>query len=279
MTDQLKNLWAYFEDETKSFSGQFGLAAQRIDGDKPILYHADHLFPTASVIKLVLLAEYFAQVAAGELAPDYQVAIKAEDQVGGSGVLKDLQPDLRLSLQDIATLAITVSDNTAANLLIEQVGGLTRINARLQTLGMLNTTMGRSFIFDATVDNTGTPADFLGLLLKLARQQLINPAVSQQMLALMRRQQYMTYIPRYLPYHPFAVEYSLPQIITIANKVGMLRGTVNDAAIITSSSLSYALVIFTRDCQDHRPDPDNEGGLLVARLSKRIYDYFCHSEA
>jgi hypothetical protein len=84
----------------------------------------------------------------------------------------------------------------------------------------------------------------------------------------------MAYIPRYLPYHPFAAEYGLPQTITVANKVGMLPGTVNDAAIITIPSHSYVLVIFTRDCPDTTPDPDNEGALLVARLSKRIYDFF-----
>ncbi len=53
----------------------------------------------------------------------------------------------------------------------------------------------------------------------------------------------------------------------------MLAGTLNDAALITTPSISYALVIFTRDCQDTRPDPDNEAALLVARLSKLIYDY------
>ena len=94
------------------------------------------------------------------------------------------------------------------------------------------------------------------------------------MLDILRRQQYMAYIPRYLPYHPFATEYNLPQNITIANKVGMLRGTVNDAAIISTATSSYALVIFTRDCRDTRPEPDNEAALLVARLSKLVYRYF-----
>jgi beta-lactamase class A len=194
--------------------------------------------------------------------------------VGGSGVLKDLQPGLQLSLHDLATLTITVSDNTAANLLIEQVGGLARINARLETWGMSQTCLGRPFIFDSEADNTGTPADFLHLLLLLARQQLVNATASQQLLDLMRRQQFRDYIPRYLPYHPFASEYDLPQTLTVANKVGMLRGTINDAALITTPLFSYALVIFTRDGQDTRPDPDNEAALLIARLSKLIYDYF-----
>ena len=274
MSDDLKQLLNYFHEEAHNFSGYVGLAAQRSDMAGAILYNGDAVFPTASVIKLIVLAEYFAQVAAGNLHPDQPVIIRAEDQVGGSGVLKDLQPGLRLTLYDIATLSITVSDNTAANLLIAQVGGLARINARLQALGMSHTTMGRPFIFDSEADNTGSPADFLHLLLLLARRELIDLSTSQAMLDIMRRQQIMDYIPRYLPHHPFAAEYGLSQEITIANKVGMLRGVINDAAIITTPTLTYALVIFTRDGCDNRPDADNEGAQLVARLSKRIYDYF-----
>lgn len=274
MTNDLGILLDTFEAEAQNFSGQFGLAAQRLEANAPILYCADDLFPTASVIKLAVVAEYFAQIESGEVTPDQPVIMRAEDRVGGSGVLKDLQPGLQLTLQDIATLSITVSDNIAANLLIQQVGGVGRVNARLQALGMHNTVMGRPFIFGSTADNTGTPADFLRLLVRLAGQQLINSTASQQMLDMMRRQHYMAYIPRYLPYHRFAAEYNLPQTVTIANKVGMLRGTVNDAAIIRTPSVAYALVIFTRDCQDTGPDPDNEAALVVARLSKQVYDYF-----
>ena len=134
MQSSLKSLFEDFSSEADSFSGHFGLAAQRTDAAKPILYRADDVFPTASVIKLVVLAEYFAQVSTGELSPDQEITIRAEDQVGGSGIINDLAPGLRLRLADLATLSITVSDNTAANMLINQVGGLTRINARLQQL-------------------------------------------------------------------------------------------------------------------------------------------------
>jgi beta-lactamase class A len=274
MMSDISRLFDYFADKAQSFSGHYGLAAQRIEADTAILFHANDIFPTASVIKLAVVAEYLAQVDAGTLTPDQPVVVQTGDQVGGSGVLKDLQPGLCLTLHDIATLAISISDNTAANLLIEQVGGLSHINARLQDLGMLNTRMGRPFIFDSAADNIGTPADFLTLLLKVARQQLISPTASQRMLDLMRRQQYLHYIPRYLPFHPFATEYGLPQTITIANKVGMLRGTVNDAAIIDAEGISYALVIFSRDCQDDRPDSDNEAAELAAQLSKRISEFF-----
>jgi beta-lactamase class A len=278
MQPGLKSLFEGFNREADSFSGQFGLAAQRLDANEPILYYAGDVFPTASVIKLVVLAEYLAQVSTGELLPDQEIVIRAKDRVGGSGVIKDLAPGLRFRLADLATLAITVSDNTAANLLINRVGGLERINTRLQALGLRQTNMGRPFVFDSPGNNTGTPADFLQLLLLLARHQLTNPTVSQQMLDIMSRQQYLHFIPRYLPFHPYAADYGLSQILTVANKVGMLPGTINDAAIISTQSWAYALVIFTRDCQDIRPDTDNEGALLVARLSKRIYDYYLRSK-
>ena len=260
--------------EADGFSGQVGLAARRVDAAEAVLFNADDIFPTASVIKLVVLVEYLAQVAAGELRPATPITLQAETMVEGSGVLKDLQPGAQLTLHDLATLSITISDNTASNLLLDTVGGLARINARLRDLGMTRTVMGRPFVFDSPVDNTGSPADFLHLLLALAQGQVVNPAISRAALELMGRQQFMTYIPRYLPYHPFAVEYGLPQPLTIANKVGMLRGVVNDAALMTTPNYTYGLVIFTCACTDLRPDPDNEAALLVARLSKRVYDYF-----
>jgi beta-lactamase class A len=120
MQPDLKSLFEGFNHEADSFSGQFGLATQRLDANEPILYHAGDVFPTASVIKLVVLAEYLAQVSTGELLPDQEIVIRAKDRVGGSGVIKDLAPGLRFRLADLATLAITVSDNTAANLLINR---------------------------------------------------------------------------------------------------------------------------------------------------------------
>lgn len=278
MTNKLHTLLDQLNAEAATFSGRFGLAAQAVEADTPILFQAEEIFPTASVIKLAVVAEYLAQVEAGHLSPAELITLDAADKVGGAGVLLDLQPGLTLTLQDLAMLTITLSDNTASNLLIKTVGGLDPVNARLASLGMPQTTLGRLFIFDSPADNTGSPADFLTFLLALARGQMVSPAASRQLLAMMQRQQYTSYIPRYLPFHPFAAEYGLPQAVTVANKVGMLPGVVNDAALLTTPTNRYALVIFSRDCADYRPDPDNEGALLVARLAKMVYDYFVGDE-
>ena len=93
----------------------------------------------------------------------------------------------------------------------------------------------------------------------------------------MMRQQYNDYIPRYLPYHRFGVEFGLDVKLSIANKVGMISGVTNDIAIVTHPEFQYALVIFTKDCQDLRFSPDSEGALLVAEASRLIYEHFNQS--
>jgi beta-lactamase class A len=270
----------------RAFSGTLGVAARRLDPDQhrpqrgrtstvegTIAFNAQQQFPTASCIKVPILVELFRQAEAGALALDEQVVLRAQDQVPGTGVLKDLQPGLRLTLEDLATLAITVSDNTAANLLIDRLGQ-SAINACIAALGMKDTHLGTRFVFDAPERNVGTPADFCRLLTLLARRAILDGAACDRLLDMLGRQQYVDYIPRYLPFNRFAEEFGLSQELSIANKVGMLAGTTNDMAIVTLPSLRYVLVVFTRDCSDTRFGPDSEGALLVAHVSRLIYHHF-----
>ena len=270
----------------RDFSGTLGLAARRLDagGQDPergrtsvvggtIAFNAREQFPTASCIKVPVLVELLRQATAGALALDEEIVLRAEDQVPGTGILKDLRPGLHLTLEDLATLAITVSDNTAANLLIDRLGQST-INACIAALGMEGTYLGTRFVFDAPERNVGTPADFCHLLARLARRAILNGPACDRLLDMLERQQYVDYIPRYLPFNRFATEFGLSQEVRIANKVGMLAGTTNDVAIVTLPSLRYVLVIFTKDCRDLRFGPDSEGALLVAQISRLIYDHF-----
>jgi beta-lactamase class A len=264
-----------------AFSGALGVAARRLDSDgqcpEPdegvIAFNALKQFPTASCIKVPILVELFRQAEAGALALDDEVVLCPEDQVAGTGVLKDLRPGLRLTLEDLATLAITVSDNTAANLLIDRLGQ-GAINARIAAIGMQATYLGTRFVFDAPERNVGTPADFCHLLTLLDRGAILDRVACDRLLDMLGRQQYVDYIPRYLPFNRFAEEFGLSQEVRVANKVGMLSGTTNDMGIITLPGVRYVLVIFTKDCRDVRFGPDNEGALLVAQVSKLIYDHF-----
>jgi len=255
------------------FSGRMGLAAQHTDEEENILLNAEEIFPTASCIKVPILVELYCQVREGKLALEEEVTVLEKDQVPGTGVLKDLSPGIRLSLQDIAVLAITVSDNTAANILIDRLGQA-KINERMSILGLGDICLGTYFFFEQPELNVGSPESFLKLLLGLARRVLLPPQDCDKILEIMKRQQYVEYIPRHLPYHRFEVEFGQDAGLQVANKVGMISGVINDMAVITHPAFQYAIVIFTKDCHDPRFGPDNEGALLVAEASRLVFEHF-----
>ena len=146
--------------------GTLGLAAA-LAGES-VLYQADTLFPTASSIKIAIVEEVFRQ----GLDLAQLVSVTEADFVGGSGVLASLAPGVCLPLGDLATLAITVSDNTASNLCLRAVGGADAVNARLLEWGCTNTRIHRPIKFQLDENDpphtaTGTPADFLTILAQL----------------------------------------------------------------------------------------------------------------
>jgi len=110
----------------QEFSGTLAVAARGLAGQparRPaIAYRAGETFPAASVIKLPILVEAYRQVDEGRLDLSERIPLRAEDRVGGSGVLKELEPGAALTLRDLLTLMIVVSDNTATNMVIDRVG-------------------------------------------------------------------------------------------------------------------------------------------------------------
>jgi beta-lactamase class A len=257
----------------KQFSGTMGIAAKSVKSDQAFFLNEDTVFPTASCIKVPVLVELCYQVIQGKISLKTQIPLRQKDKVPGTGVLKDLQPGIKFSIKDLASLSITISDNSAANILIDLLG-IDAINAHIQQLGMKDTYLGTKFVFNDPKKNVGSPVDFFSLLSKIWQKSILDNKCCEWILSLMGRQQYVDFIPRYLPYNRFADEYGLSQQISIANKVGMLSGVVNDMAIIQIPNLTYIIVIFTKECKDLSFNPDNEGAIAIAQVSMLIHDFF-----
>src|SRR5206468_9904095 len=100
--------------------GEAGAFASDADGRALFCEGEDELFPSASVIKLPLVMTLYADATRGLIDLDERVAVG--DRIDGSGVLRHMRDVERLSLRDLAMLAIIVSDNTATNRLIERIG-------------------------------------------------------------------------------------------------------------------------------------------------------------
>ena len=113
-------------------------AARDLQTGSTFHYRGDELCKTASVIKLSILAHTSLLVEEGSLDWDEKLTLTEQEKVAGSGVLTSLTAGLKMSIQDVCTLMMIISDNTGTNMMIERLG-TKGINARMRDLGLIKT--------------------------------------------------------------------------------------------------------------------------------------------
>jgi beta-lactamase class A len=272
---------AFLQIEETLKGGTLGAAATFLPTGEAVSYRADVEFPTASVIKIAIITELFLQVESGALSAESLVEIPESAFVPGSGVLADLTPGLSLPLGDLATLTISVSDNTASNLCLAAVGGPSAVNARMHdTWGMKNTTIHRPIKFALGPDDprytaTSTPQDMQTLVQHLGEGTIIPQAVCDQVI---RRLGYVVdgeLLPRYLDVNPYASDQHLedPPFV-VRHKGGAINGVRGDAGLITRGDETLAVCVFTKEVADGRWTAVNRGSEAVARVGRTLSDYF-----
>lgn len=246
------------EEIAWEIGGVVGVAVRDVRGRRALDYRADEVFPSASVIKVPILVELMAQVDESLRALDDRLVLRDGDKTPGSGVLSMLHEGLELTLEDLAHLMITVSDNTASNLLIDFLG-TDRINARLASLGLERTRLGRKFYdFDARdrgLENWATARELAELLVGIEQREVVSALACEKMLAILRRQQFDSKIPRLLP-----------PGTPVANKTGSITGVSHDIGIIYSPAGPLVLAVLTRDVDEPAAA---EGG--IRHIARAVY--------
>jgi beta-lactamase class A len=209
------------------------------EGRELFCERADEPFPSASVIKLPVVMALHADAARGEIDLNERLAVG--ERIDGSGVLRHLRDVDRLSIRDLAMLAVIVSDNTAANRLIERIG-IDRVNERMREWRWPQSRLARKmYDFEAAKaghDNVMTARETAAMLLRLERGECVDRATSDAVLALLAQCQDRTMLRRYLPYGA-----------KVAHKTGTLDESRNDVAIIAGEP-SVIVAAFTRRVRD-----------------------------
>ncbi len=133
------------------------LCATDIDHGTTVTLAADTPVSTASVHKLCLVATLYREAAAGRLDPTTPVDIPAAARAPGPTGLAVMRDAARLSLRDLASLAIAVSDNAAADILWDHLG-LDTVNATMAALGLPRTVAvhNQAGLYATMVDDTGS---------------------------------------------------------------------------------------------------------------------------
>ncbi len=241
MSSQLfwENLQARLRPLVDGFPGVAGVAVRDVTGDGGLSINGDGIFPTASTIKIHVLWQLLARAERGEVELTEQIPIDLTNTVQGSGVLWHLTGPATLSLRDIATLMIIVSDNTATNICIERAG-IDGTNGLLRSLGLQETVLRRKML-DAIAavadrENVSTP-DELAQAFVLLYEGRPTEWVAQEALTILRKPK-LGFIDRGLP----------PGTI-FASKPGHVDGALCDAGLVSLPRRPYALAVMTKYAQ------------------------------
>lgn len=272
----------------QTLRGTMGVAAKNLATGETVFVNADTPFPTASVIKVGVMVEVFHQFAEGKLRRDDQVTLRESDKVDGSGVLQRLHGGLVLTVGDLLDLMMTVSDNTATNLLIARVG-TADVDKRLASYGLTRTKLFRPTFRDGHPDvfpeeekefglGVTTPREMARLMELIAEGKVVDRAASEAMIALMREQAFRTMVPRALPETDEVVVADKPgwDSEKHADAAGVKRHVRGDVAVVTTPRGRYVIAIHARQVEDTRWGPDNEAVVLAGRISRMVYDAFAN---
>jgi beta-lactamase class A len=295
MTSDVQKRLQQVIDATEPFSGTVGIAAKDFGSGEEILLNPDAVFPTASTFKTILLYELYRQADAGKIDPAARITVTDDHRVPGSGVIQDLDAGANLTIRDIATLMIIVSDNAGTDMVFDLLGK-EAIAGAVRDLGMENTSLplptwgllaglvdldpnDRSLSYEelkqkltdiepgwdcfalseTPENNITTPRDMLRLHEAIEAGEGLSESGRESVLDILKRQKLSERIPAHLP-----------RGTVVAHKTGSLKGVRNDAGIVyAADGTTYGVAIFVKGAEDNVA-----GTRLVADLSKVIYERF-----
>jgi serine-type D-Ala-D-Ala carboxypeptidase (penicillin-binding protein 5/6) len=237
------------------------------------LHRSQTAMSTASLIKFPIMVETYRQAAEGQVDLDQLLEVQASDRVPGSGILTThFSPGVRLSLRDAVHLMIAFSDNTATNLVLDQIG-LPATNTTMQAWGYPETQIhSKVYRRDTSIAlersqryglGSTTADDMLALLARLHAGELVSPTASQAMLAHLSACDDNDKFPALLP-----------PGTKLAHKTGSVGNIRTSAGILETPAGAVALCVLTENNQDTRWTRDNAGDRLCAEIAKVVFDHF-----
>jgi beta-lactamase class A len=255
LTPNQAELKAKFEHQLQEISsrvdGVVGYAVLDITSGDRIGHLASETFPTASTIKIAIVYELFKQVEERKITLTETMTLDRSKAVGGTGVLVHMGTPT-LSILDYATLMVTVSDNTATNVLIDRLG-MENITARMKTLGLPHTLLRRHMMDTAAArrgdENVSSPDEVVRLLEAVSKNNDAVALLEKPKESRLRR--------------------GLPDGVRTADKPGELDGVRVDAGIVFVKDRPYILCVMTTYLKD-----EAEGERAIEAMSRTAYEYF-----
>ncbi len=246
--------------------GIVGYSVIDVDNNVRLSSRGDEKFPTASLIKVPILVAVYDLVAKGQLSLDDPITVLKIDQVPGSGVTQYLHNGAILTVRDAAWLMITISDNTATNLLLDRII-IRRVWNKMDSLGLRDTRIhSKSFLrvssiaMDSSVKyglGVTTPNEMARLFQLLAQGKAVNPSADSAMLDILEHNENNEKLQRYV--------YG----VRAAHKSGETDQVRTECSLFYLRNRIVACVL-TKENVDQRYSVDAEAHLIIARMGETI---------
>jgi beta-lactamase class A len=261
-----KILWQKLESQIQEIDqhldGVMGIAIEDLTNGDHLLLHENEVFAQASSIKITVLANLYLQAQQGKLKLTDLYTVQTADLVPDSDIMNGLTPGVtRVTLRDLATMMIAVSDNSATNVLIEKVG-MQNVNAMLDSLGLSHTRLRRKMMdLEAAKqgrENISTPREMMQLLHAIYHGKVLNKESTADFFKMLSTGK-ASFIPR-----------DLPPELKVANKPGELEAVRNDSGIVFVEGRPYVICVMTGYLRNER---DGEDAISKVSLATwRMFD-------
>jgi beta-lactamase class A len=258
-------LWQKLEstihDVDQRLDGVMGVAIEDLSTGEQSFLREDEVFAQASSIKIAVLADLYLQAQQGKLKLADLYTVQSSDLVADSDIMGGLTPGVtRVTLRDLATMMVAVSDNSATNVLIDRIG-MENVNAMLDSMGLAHTRLRRKMMDLGAArqgrENISTPREMMMLLESIYRGKLLNKESTADFFKVLSTNK-DSWIPR-----------DLPAGVKIANKPGSLEGVRNDSGIVFVEGRPYVICVMTAFLENER-----DGEEAISKVSQAAWKIF-----
>jgi beta-lactamase class A len=261
--------------------GKVAVAVKNLATGEAWSHNADEVMQTASLIKVAIMVEAYRQADAKTLDLGKTVTLTKDDKVQGSGILTSHFSDgATFPVRDAVRLMMVYSDNTATNLVLDQVG-IKTVNETTAKLGMPETRINAKVFKGSTTSvdpertkkyslGSTTANDLVKLLELIQTEKAASPESCKAMLGHMKACTDKDTVVRFLPAGT-----------VVAHKGGATNRVRTNAAIVfvptpadKKKTTPVAVCVLTNENADERWTTDNAGQLTIAKIAKAAYDHF-----
>lgn len=253
---------------SQGFQGQIGFYIKDLKSGRVAAYQADSVFPTASIVKVMILSAILERIQNGTLSYHQPLIYRDSLLYPGEDILGSFKNGERIELSKVIMLMCTTSDNTASLWLQSLAGTGTRINQLMDQQGLTysrvnSRTPGREQDRQQFGWGQTTPAEMGVLFEKMARRQWISDTVSERMLKILSRN-----------YWDEEALSQIPAGVAVASKNGAVDASRSEVMYVNAKRRSYIFSVFTKNNADKSWQPDNEAWRLTRKMSALVWAYF-----